>query len=148
MPIELHVQSSGVSEKEQIYYMEDDDETEEQSWQRKKQARDSPTHQLQDKSFEIFSIYHSNYQKFSICQKVANTNTVAIEQNNDVIVQQLKLKIQKEEHSKTILRQGTRYQHYLRHLDRMSIQDEIITRQYYDETGNVKYNQVLLPKHR
>ena len=29
----------------------------------------------------------------------------------------------------------------------MSIQDEITTRQYYDETGNVKYNQVLLPKH-
>ena len=29
----------------------------------------------------------------------------------------------------------------------MSVQDEIITRQYYDETENVKYNQVLLPKH-
>ena len=29
----------------------------------------------------------------------------------------------------------------------MSIQDEIITRQYYDEAGNVKYNQVLLPIH-
>ena len=29
----------------------------------------------------------------------------------------------------------------------MSIQDENITRQYYDETGNVKYNQVLLPEH-
>ena len=43
--------------------------------------------------------------------------------------------------------QDTRYQHYLRQLDRMSIQDKIITRQYYDETGNVEYNQVLFPKH-
>ena len=25
--------------------------------------------------------------------------------------------------------------------------DEIITRQYFDETGAVKYNQMLLPKH-
>ena len=25
--------------------------------------------------------------------------------------------------------------------------DEIITRQYFDETGSTKYNQVLLPKH-
>ena len=25
--------------------------------------------------------------------------------------------------------------------------DEILTRQYFDETGTVKYNQVLLPKH-
>ena len=29
----------------------------------------------------------------------------------------------------------------------MSIQDDIITRQYFDETGSIKYNQVLLPKH-
>ena len=29
----------------------------------------------------------------------------------------------------------------------MSVRDEIITRQYNDETGKVKYDQVLLPKH-
>ena len=46
-PIELHVQSAGVAEEEQIYYTEDDDETEEEIWQRKKQARDNPTHQSQ-----------------------------------------------------------------------------------------------------
>ena len=72
---------------------------------------------------------------------------MAIEQKIDVIFQQLKLKIQKEKYSETILLQDIRYQHYLRQLDRMSIQGEIITRQYYDETGNAKYNQVLLPKH-
>ena len=66
---------------------------------------------------------------------------------NDGILQQLKLKIQKKEYSETMLTQDTRYQHYLRQLDRMSVHDEIITRQYYDETGNVKYNQVVLPKH-
>ena len=32
-------------------------------------------------------------------------------------------------------------------MDRLSVIDEIITRQYFDETGAVKYNQVLLPKH-
>ena len=69
---------------------------------------------------------------------------MATEQNNDVSLQQLKLKIQKEKYSEKILSQDTRYQHYLRQLDRMSIQGEIITRQYYDETGNVKYNQLLL----
>ena len=34
-PTELHVQSAGVSEEEQICYTEDDDETEEQILQRK-----------------------------------------------------------------------------------------------------------------
>ena len=32
-------------------------------------------------------------------------------------------------------------------MNRQSVIDEIITRQYYDETGSVKYNQVLLTKH-
>ena len=53
-----------------------------------------------------------------------------MEQNNDVILQQLKLKIQKEEYSETILIQGTRYQHYLREFDWMSIQNEIIMYEY------------------
>ena len=118
-PIELHVQSTGVSEEEQIYFTEDDEETEEEIWQRKKQARDSPTHQLPDISFEKIRTHHSNYQKFSICQKVANTNTVAIEQNSDVILQQLNFKLQKEDFSQTTLLQDNRYQHYLRQPDRM-----------------------------
>ena len=72
---------------------------------------------------------------------------MALGQNNGVILQQLKLEIQKEDYSETISIQDTRYQHYQRQLDLMSVQDEIITRQYYDETWNVKYNQVLWPKH-
>ena len=146
-PIELHVQSAGVAEEEQIYYTDDDDETEEQIWQRKQLARENLSHQPPDISFEKFSIHHSNVQRLSICQKLTNINTVAIEQCNDVILQQLKLKLQKEEYSETILIQDIRYQHYIRQLDRLSIQNDIITRQYYDETGNVKYNQTLLPKH-
>ena len=47
-PIELHVHSAGVSEEEQIFYTEDDDETEEQNLQRKKDARDNPANQLPD----------------------------------------------------------------------------------------------------
>ena len=31
-------------------------------------------------------------------------------------------------------------------MDRIVLKEEIITRQYYDETGQVKYHQVLLPK--
>ena len=47
-PIELHVQSAGVSEEEQIFYTEDDDETEEQILQRKRDARHDPANQLPD----------------------------------------------------------------------------------------------------
>ena len=32
-------------------------------------------------------------------------------------------------------------------LERIVIKDEILTRQYFDETGSVKYHQILLPQH-
>ena len=146
-PIELHVQSAGVSEEEQIFYTEDDDETEEQILQRKKNARDHPANQLPDISFEKFTTHKSDYHKLTTIQKLSYINAIAVEQNNDVILQQLRLKILKENYSETILMQDHRYQHYCRQMDRLSVTDEIITRQYFDETGSVKYNQVLLPKH-
>ena len=146
-PIELHVHSAGVSEEEQIFYTEDDDETEEQILQRKKDARHDPANQIPDISFEKFTTHKSDYHNLTTIQKLSYTNTIAIEQNNDVILQQLRLKILKENYSETILMQDNRYQHYCRQMDRLSVMDEIITRQYFDETGSVKYNQVLLPKH-
>ena len=72
---------------------------------------------------------------------------MAIEQNNDITLQQLRLKLQKEEYSETILQQDPRYRHYCRQLDRLSVHEDIIYRDYYDETGNVQFRQVLLPKH-
>ena len=146
-PIELHVQSAGVSEEEQIFYTEDDDETEEQILQRKKAARDHPTNQLPDISFEKFATHKSDNYKLTTLQKLTYPNSIAVEQNNDVILQQLRLKILKENYCETILLQNNRYQHYCRQMDRLSVMDEIITRQYFDETGSIKYNQVLLPKH-
>ena len=145
-PIELHVQLAGVSEEEQIFCTEDDDETEEQILQHRKVARDHPANQLPDISFEKLTTHKSDYHKLSTFQKLSYSNSIAVEQNNDVIFQQLRLQILKESYSETILSQDNRYQHYCRQMDRLSVLDEIITRQYFDETGSVKYNQVLLPK--
>ena len=133
-------------EEEQIFYTEDD-ESVEQILQRKRDARHDPANQLPDISFEKFTTHKSDYHKLTTIQKLSYTNTIAIEQNNDVILHQLRLKILKENYSETILMQDNRYQHYCRQMDCLSVMNEIITRQYFDETGSVKYNQVLLPKH-
>ena len=106
-----------MSEEEQIFYTEDDDEKEEQLLQHKKFARDHPANQLPDISFEKFTTHKSDYHKFSTFQKLSYTNSIAIEQNNDVILQQLRLKIIKESYSETILLQDNRYQHYCRQMD-------------------------------
>ena len=94
-----------MSEEEQISYTEDDDETEEQILQRKKDTRDNPANQLPDISFKKFATHKSDYHKLSTLQKLSYTNSIAIEQNNDVILQQLRLKILKESYSETILLQ-------------------------------------------
>ena len=72
---------------------------------------------------------------------------MAIEQQNDIILQQIRLKIQKEEYSETILQQDSRYRLYCRQLDRLSVHEDVIFRDYYDETGNVQFRQALLLKH-
>ena len=52
---------------------------------------------------------------------------MAIEQNNDITLQQLRLKLPKEEYSETILQQDPRYRHYCRQLDRLSVHEGIIS---------------------
>ena len=98
-PIELRVQSAGVSEEEQIFYTEDDDETQEQILQRKKEAR---TTQQIKYTFEKFTIHKRDYHNFSTFQKLSHENSIPIEQKNDVILQQLRLKKLKQ-NSETIL---------------------------------------------
>ena len=70
-----------------------------------------------------------------------------MEQARDTILLQLKAKIQNEETSEEILQQDIRYKHYLINSDRIVLKDEVFTRQHYDETRQVKYHQILLPKH-
>ena len=59
----------------------------------------------------------------------------------------MKATIQKEEYSEEILQQDIRYKYYLKNIDRIVLKDEIATRQYYDETGQIKHHRILLPKH-
>ena len=80
-------------------------------------------------------------------QKLRRTNQILLEQSKDPILLQLKAKIQKEEYSEDILQQDIRYKYYLNNMDRIVLKDEIVTRQYYDEAGQIKYHQILLPKH-
>ena len=146
-PIELNVRSAGVTEEDQIFYTDDDEETEEQLWQRKKEARSNPTNQLPDISLDKLSLHKSTQTQTPTLQKLAKPITMAIEQNNDITLQQLRLKLQKEEYSETILQQDPRYRHYCDQLDRLSVHEDIIYRDYYDKTGSVQFRQVLLPKH-
>ena len=146
LPIEINVQSAGVSQEEQIFYTNDDDETEEQLWARKEAIRknpatDEPTVTIQTLSTNLVK------QHPDIQVRLRKTNQIFIEQSKDAVLQQLKAKLLHEEYSENLLHQDTRYRHYANNLERIVLKDEILTRQYFDETGNVKYHQILLPQH-
>ena len=142
-PIELNVQSAGVTEEDQIFYTDDVEETEEQIWLRKKNAKSHPTNQLPDITLGKLSVHNTVFSQQTTLQRLSNFTTMAIEQQNDVVLHQLRLKLQKKEYSETILQQDPRYRHYCSQIDRLSVQDDVITRDYYDETGSVQYRQAI-----
>ena len=146
LPIEINVQSAGVSQEEQIFYTNDDDETEEQYWARKEAIRKKPaTNELT----VIIQTLSTNLVKQhpDIQVRLRKTNQIIIKQSKDAVLQQLKAKLLHEDYSENILQHDARYRHYANNLERIVLKDEILTRQYFDETGNVKYHQILLPRH-
>ena len=146
VPIEINVQSAGMSQEEQIFYTNDDDETEEQYWARKEAIRkklaiDEPTVATQTLSTNLTK------QQHYIQVPLRKTNQIIIEQSKDAVLQQLNAKLLHEDYSKNLLQQDARYRHYANNLERIVIRDKILTRQYFDETRNVKYHRFLLPQH-
>ena len=145
-PIEVNVQSAGVSEEEQVFFTEEDNETEEQIWERKRQSKAGL--KVPETVIQIDAISENIVEEITnFTQKLRRTNQILLEQSKDPILLQLKAKIQNEEYSEEILQQDIRYRHYLNNLDRTVLKDEIVTRKYYDETGQIKHHQILLPKH-
>ena len=144
--IEKNVQSEGVSQEEQIFYTNDDDETEEQYWARKEAIRKNPALVKPTVTKQTLST-NLTKQQHDIQVRLKKTNQIIIEQSKDAVLQQLKAKFLHEDYSESLLQQDARYTIYANNLERIVIRDEILTRQYFDETANVKYHQILLPQH-
>ena len=72
LPIEINVQSAGVSQAEQMFYTTDGDETEEQYWARKEGIRKNPamaetTVSIQSVSTKITENQSNNYRAIQRC---------------------------------------------------------------------------------
>ena len=124
-PIEVNVQSAGVSEEEQVFFTEEDNETEEQIFEKKKQSKK----ELKVPETVIQFDAEESVDEITNCtQKLRRTNQILLEQSKSPILLQLKAKIQKETHSEKILQPDIRYKHYLHNFDRLVLKDEIVTR--------------------
>ena len=146
LPTEINVQSAGVSQEEQIFYRNDDDETEEQYCARKQAIRENPA--IDEPAVTIQTLSTNLIgQQLEIQVRLRKTNQIIIEQSKDAVLQQLRANLLQEEYSENVLQQDARYRHYARNIERIVVKEGILTRQYFDETGNVMYHQILLPQH-
>ena len=85
-------------------------------------------------------------QKHEIHIQLRKRNKIFIEQSKDTVLKQLMAKFLHEAYSENVLQQDARYRHYANNVERIVVKEEILTRQHFDETGNVKNHQIPLPQ--
>ena len=71
---------------------------------------------------------------------------IRVEQDIDIVLKNMKLKLLGEPHDKVIKMTDSRYNNYKVNEDRIILKDGFLFRKYVGETGSVKYYHILIPK--
>ena len=153
-PIEVSTSSSDVADEEQFFFAQPDsqDETEKQILQRKEQSpKNAPEWVANQELFSLnssikeFTKIDGNTTSYSINGNKASAR-IRVEQDADLVLKNLKLKILGQPHDDVLLATERRYKHYKANEDRIILKDGLLFRKYCGETGSVKYYQILIPK--
>ena len=67
-----------------------------------------------------------------------------LEQNNDIVLRNLREKLEGNPFDENEFASDYRYQHYLQNITRIEIKQEVLTRKYYTDTGTISHYQILL----
>ena len=153
-PKEVSTSSSDVADEEQFFFTQPDDqyETEEQILQRKEQSQKNAAEWVVNQelssmkpSIKKITKIDGNTTSYSINGIKANAR-IRVEQDADLLLKNLKLKILGQSHDDVLLATDRRFRHYKANEDRIILKDGLLFRKYYEETGSVKYYQILIPK--
>ena len=96
-------------------------------------------------SIKEFTEIDGNTTSYSINGFKANAR-IRVEQDADLVLKNLKLKILGQPHDDVLLATDRRYKHYKANEDRIILKDGLLFRKYNGETGSVIYYQTLIPK--
>ena len=153
-PIEVSTSSSDVADEEQFFFTQPDsqDETEQEILQRKEPSQKNAAEWVINQelssikpSIKEFTKIDGNTTSYSINGIKANAR-LRVEQDADLVLKNLKLKILGQPHDDVLLTTDRRFKHYKANEDRIILKDRLLFRKNYGETGSVKYYQVLIPK--
>ena len=148
--IEVNIQSSGIVEEEQIYILPDDELDENQLWQEKQNIRDqaqNETHNEPENNITELQQFHKPTSGLNTCSEghFRDNAKIRLEQNNDIVLRNLRAKIEGHPFDEHELASDYRYHHYLQNIARIEIKQEVLTRRYYTDTGTTSHYQILLP---
>ena len=161
-PIEVHIQSSNVAEEEQFYFLpEDDIGTEEHIWERKQRARkkiqendttqtpgeetnNNTTHA--EEATVVFQTEKTRRTQNSEENEKPLPRDMRHQQDRDKVLRNYKLRLLKEPYDEHLMATDNRALQYTAQESRIILKDGLLYRQYFGETGAVKYLQVLLPE--
>ena len=153
-PIEVSTSSSDVADEEQFFFTqpESQDEIEEQILQRKEQSQKKAAEWVTNQelsslnpSIKEFTKIDGNTTSYSF-NGIKASARIRVEQDADLVLKNLKLKILGQPHDDVLLATDRRYKLYKGNEERIILEDGLLFRKYYEETGSVKYYQILIPK--
>ena len=153
-PIEVTTSSSDVADEEQVFFTQtdNDNESEEQTLERKEQSRQNATQWAANEespalktSVKEFTKIDGNTTSYSINGIKAKAR-IRVEEDVDLVLKNMKLKILGQPYDEVLIVTDSRYKNYKANEHRIILKDGLLYRKYFGETGSVKYYQTLIPK--
>ena len=150
-PIEVNLQSRDVADKEQLFFLPDEEEESEQEIFARKafsKQRAIDDKEQQNLSTEITETVHIPLNNAVYALGAIKENArVRSEQDADPFLKALKLRLLVEENDKHLLKTEPRGRNLLRHEEKIIVKDGELMRKYYGEDGTITHHQILIPKH-
>ena len=146
--------SSDVADEEQVFFTQtdNDNESEEQTLDRKEQSKQNAKKWAINEQIPIMKAtvkqltkIDGNTTLYSMNGIKAKTR-IRVEQDFDLVVKNMKLKILGQPHDEVLIVTDSRYKNYKANEDRIILKDGLLYRKIFGETGSVKYYQILIPK--
>ena len=152
-PIEVTTSSSDAADEEQFFFIQaSNDESEEQTLEREEQPRQNAKQWAANEESSAlksgvkeFTKIDGNTTSYSMNGIKANAR-LRIEQDVDLALKNMEMKIQGQPHDEALLMTASRYKNHKANEDRRIFKDGLLFRKYFGETRNVKYYQILIPK--
>ena len=137
-------------EEEQIYILPDDEFDENKLWEEKQNVRNqaqTETHNDPENNVTELQQFHKPTSGLNTCSEghFRDNARIKLEQNNDIVLRNLRAKIEGNPFDENDLASDYRYQHYLQNITRIEIKQEVLMRRYYTDTGTTSHYQISLP---